>query len=111
MFVHIGGEYTILIDSIIGLVNLETVQASSSDMNDFLRQQEEENITSALETKENIILHEKLDKRLIAEAVPHLSDVVKAIRLSKKTLKKVSDNSITLELENKREIEKCYRYK
>ena len=44
MFVHIGGEYTILIDSIIGLVNLETVQASSSDMNDFLRQQEEENI-------------------------------------------------------------------
>lgn len=44
MFVHIGGEYTILIDSIIGLVNLETVQASSTDMNDFLRQQEEENI-------------------------------------------------------------------
>ena len=44
MFVHIGGEYTILIDSIIGLVNLETVQAAASDMNDFLRQQEEENI-------------------------------------------------------------------
>ena len=44
MFVHIGGEYTILIDSIIGLVNLETVQASSTDMNGFLRQQEEENI-------------------------------------------------------------------
>ena len=44
MFVHIGGEYTILIDSIIGLVNLETVQASSTDMNDFLRQQEDENI-------------------------------------------------------------------
>ncbi|MBR5974526.1 MAG: DUF370 domain-containing protein [Clostridiales bacterium] len=44
MFVHIGGEYTILIDSIIGLVNLETVQASSTDMNDFLRQNEEENI-------------------------------------------------------------------
>ncbi|MBP5416663.1 MAG: DUF370 domain-containing protein [Clostridiales bacterium] len=43
MFVHIGGEYTILIDSIIGLVNLETVQASS-DVNAFLRQQEEENI-------------------------------------------------------------------
>ena len=44
MFVHIGGEYTILIDSIIGLVNLETVQASSTDMNDFLRRNEEENI-------------------------------------------------------------------
>ena len=43
MFVHIGGEYTILIDSIIGLVNLETAQASS-DVNAFLRQQEDENI-------------------------------------------------------------------
>ena len=43
MFVHIGGEYTIPIDSIIGLVNLETAQASS-DVNDFLRQQENENI-------------------------------------------------------------------
>jgi hypothetical protein len=44
MFVHIGGEYTILIDSIIGLVNLETVQATSSDMNRFLKTQEDENI-------------------------------------------------------------------
>lgn len=44
MFVHIGGEYTILIDSIIGLVNLETVQATSSDMNRFLKIQEDENI-------------------------------------------------------------------
>ena len=43
MFVHIGGEYTILIDSIIGLVNLETAQASS-DVNAFLRKQEDENI-------------------------------------------------------------------
>lgn len=43
MFVHIGGEYTILIDSIIGLVNLETAQASS-DVNAFLRQQEDDNI-------------------------------------------------------------------
>ncbi|MBO4926684.1 MAG: DUF370 domain-containing protein [Clostridiales bacterium] len=44
MFVHIGGEYTILIDTIISLINLETVQASSSDMNSFLKQKEEENI-------------------------------------------------------------------
>ena len=44
MFVHIGGEYTILIDTIISLINLETVQASSSDMNSFLKQQEEENV-------------------------------------------------------------------
>ena len=43
MFVHIGGEYTILIDSIIGLVNLETAQASS-DVNAFLRHQEDDNI-------------------------------------------------------------------
>ncbi len=44
MFVHIGGEYTILVDSVIGLVNLETVQASSSDMKAFLKMQEDENI-------------------------------------------------------------------
>ena len=44
MFVHIGGEYTILVDSVISLVNLETVQASSSDMNAFLKLQEDENI-------------------------------------------------------------------
>lgn len=44
MFVHIGGEYTILVDSVIGLVNLETVQASSSDMKSFLKMQEDENI-------------------------------------------------------------------
>ena len=44
MFVHIGGEYTILIDSIIGMINLETVQPSSSDMNAFLKQTEQENI-------------------------------------------------------------------
>ena len=41
MFVHIGGEYTILVDSVIGLVNLETVQASSSDMKAFLKMQED----------------------------------------------------------------------
>ena len=44
MFVHIGGEYTILVDSVISLVNLETVQASSSDMKAFLKMQEDENI-------------------------------------------------------------------
>ena len=48
MFVHIGGEYTILIDSIIGLVNLEPVQASSSGMNDFIRQQEDENVPESV---------------------------------------------------------------
>lgn len=44
MFVHIGGEYTILVDSVISLINLETVQASSSDMKSFLKMQEDENI-------------------------------------------------------------------
>ena len=44
MFVHIGGEYTILIDSVIGLIDLDTVLASSTDMKAFLKQQEDENI-------------------------------------------------------------------
>ena len=44
MFVHIGGEYTILIDSVIGLIDLDTVLASSKDMKAFLKQQEDENI-------------------------------------------------------------------
>ena len=44
MYVHIGGEYTILSKSIVGLVNLETVPASSTDMNSFLKISEDENI-------------------------------------------------------------------
>ncbi|MBR2750659.1 MAG: DUF370 domain-containing protein [Clostridiales bacterium] len=44
MYVHIGGEYTILSKSIVGLINLETVPASSSDMNSFLKISEEDNI-------------------------------------------------------------------
>ena len=44
MFVHIGGEYTILSKSIVGLVNLEAVPASSSDMNAFLKISEDDNI-------------------------------------------------------------------
>lgn len=44
MFVHIGGEYTILSKSVIALINLETVPASSTDMNTFLKIKEEENI-------------------------------------------------------------------
>lgn len=44
MFVHIGGEYTIPVDSVISLINLETVQASSTDMNRFLKEQEDANI-------------------------------------------------------------------
>ena len=57
--------------------SLPVPQKLAAVIQSFRPQQEEENITSALETKENIILHEKLDKRLIAEAVPLLSDVVK----------------------------------
>lgn len=44
MYVHIGGEYTILSKSIVGLVNLEAVPASSSDMNAFLKISEDDNI-------------------------------------------------------------------
>ena len=44
MYVHIGGEYTILVSSVIAMVNLETVQPSSLDMKSFLKNQEEENI-------------------------------------------------------------------
>ena len=39
--------------------------------------QEEERIVSAVEAAENIVLHEKLNKRLIADAVPLLSEVVR----------------------------------
>ncbi len=38
--------------------------------------QEEQNIAQVVESNENIILHEKLNKRLIEEAVPLLSEVV-----------------------------------
>ena len=44
MYVHIGGEYTILVSSVIAMVNLETVQPSSLDMKSFLKNQEEEKI-------------------------------------------------------------------
>lgn len=39
--------------------------------------QEEQNIAQVVESNENIILHEKLNKRLIEEAVPLLSEVVR----------------------------------
>lgn len=39
--------------------------------------QEEQNIAKVVESNENIILHDKLNKRLIAEAVPLLSSVVR----------------------------------
>ena len=39
--------------------------------------QGEESISDAVETEENIILHDKLNKRLISEAVPLLSAVVR----------------------------------
>ena len=39
--------------------------------------QEEQSIAKAVESNENIILHDKLNKRLIAEAVPLLSEVVR----------------------------------
>ena len=39
--------------------------------------QEEQNIAKVVELNENIILHEKLNKRLVAEAVPLLSEVVR----------------------------------
>ena len=39
--------------------------------------QGEESISDAVETEENIILHDKLNKRLISEAVPLLSEVVR----------------------------------
>lgn len=38
---------------------------------------EEQNIASVVETDENIVLHEKLNKRLLAEAIPLLSQVVR----------------------------------
>ena len=44
MYVHIGGEYTILSKSIVGLVDLDTVPASSGDMKAFLKEQEDRNI-------------------------------------------------------------------
>lgn len=44
MYVHIGGEYTILSKSIVGLVDLDTVPASSEDMKLFLKSQEDRNI-------------------------------------------------------------------
>lgn len=39
--------------------------------------QGEESIANAVEAEENIILHEKLNKRIISEAVPLLSEVVR----------------------------------
>ncbi len=39
--------------------------------------QEEQSIAKAVESNENIILHDKLNKRLIAEAVPLLAEVVR----------------------------------
>ena len=39
--------------------------------------QEEQNIADALEARENIVLHDKLNKRLISEAVPLLAEVVR----------------------------------
>jgi len=39
--------------------------------------QHEESIASAAEAEENIILHEKLNKKLIAEATPVLSEVIR----------------------------------
>ena len=44
MYVHIGGEYTVLVSSVIAMVNLETVQPSSTDMKNFLKNQEDEYI-------------------------------------------------------------------
>lgn len=38
---------------------------------------DEQNITIAVEAKENIILHERMNKRLIADAVPLLSEIVR----------------------------------
>ena len=38
--------------------------------------QEEISIANALEAKENLVLHEKLNKRVIEEAVPLLSEIV-----------------------------------
>lgn len=43
----------------------------------FRPSQDEQNITIAVEAKENIILHERMNKRLIADAVPLLSEVVR----------------------------------
>lgn len=39
--------------------------------------QEEQNIAKVVESNENIVLHDKLNKRLIAEAVPLLSSIVR----------------------------------
>ena len=39
--------------------------------------QEEQSIAKAVESNENIVLHEKLNKRLVAEAIPLLSEVVR----------------------------------
>lgn len=39
--------------------------------------QEEQNIAKVIESNENIVLHDKLNKRLIAEAVPLLSSIVR----------------------------------
>ena len=39
--------------------------------------QEEQNIARVVESNENIVLHEKLNKRLVAEAVPLLSEIVR----------------------------------
>ena len=39
--------------------------------------QEEQNIAKVVESNENIILHEKLNKRLITEATPLLSEIVR----------------------------------
>lgn len=43
----------------------------------FRPSQDEQNITIAVEAKENIILHERMNKRLIADAVPLLSEIVR----------------------------------
>ena len=43
----------------------------------FRPDQGEESIADAVEAEENIILHDKLNKRLISEAVPLLSEVVR----------------------------------
>ena len=43
----------------------------------FRPSRDEQSIANAVNAKDNIILHEKLNKRLIAEAVPLLSEIVK----------------------------------
>lgn len=57
--------------------DLPVSQKLAAVIQSFRPKQEEENIADVLESKENLILHDKLNKRLIAEAEPLISAVVR----------------------------------